>query len=115
MVAVCSESIIHPLAVKAAREHVPAPGELARMGAYFKTLGDPTRLRILYALARGELCVCDLGTVLGMSVSAVSHQLSLLRQQRLVDFRRDGKVVYYRLDDSHVKRVLASQRVHLAE
>jgi len=115
VVAVCRESVIHPRAVKAAREHVPAAVVLSSMGAYFKTLGDPTRLRILYALSRGELCVCDLSAALGMTVSAISHQLSLLRQQRLVRFRREGKVVYYRLDDLHVKRVLASQRAHLAE
>lgn len=115
MVAVCSETIIHPQAVKTAQEGLPASEELLEMGTYFKTLGDPTRLKILYALYKGELCVCDLSVTLGMTVSAVSHQLSVLRQAHLVTFRREGKVVFNRLHDDHVKRILQSLRVHLAE
>lgn len=115
MTAVCSETIIHPQAVKTAQRSLPAPEELMGMGAYFKILGDPTRLKILYALYEGELCVCDLGAALGMTVSAVSHQLSVLRHAHLVTFRREGKVVFYRLDDEHVKRILHSLRTHLAE
>lgn len=115
MTAVCSETIIHPRAVKVAQQNLPASEELSQMGTYFKILGDPTRLKILYALNKGELCVCDLSVALGMSVSAISHQLSVLRQAHLVMFRRDGKVVFYKLHDGHVKRILQSLRVHLAE
>ena len=115
MVGVCSETVIHPRAVKAAQGSLPTPEELLQMGSYFKVLGDPTRLRILYALEKGELCVCDLSVALQMTVSAISHQLSMLRQGHLVSSRREGKVVYYRLDDDHVKRVLGSLRAHLAE
>ena len=115
MPAVCRETIIHPQAVKAAQENLPAPEELLEMGTYFKILGDPTRLKILYALYKGELCVCDLSVTLGMTVSAISHQLAVLRQAHLVRFRREGKVVFYRLEDDHVKSVLGSLRVHLAE
>jgi DNA-binding transcriptional ArsR family regulator len=111
----CSERVIHPIAVKKARAAVPGREELSGMGDFFKVLGDPTRLSILYALLKEELCVCDLGMVLGMSVSAVSHQLSVLRQARLVSFRRDGKVIFYSPSDSHVENVLESVRVHLAE
>jgi ArsR family transcriptional regulator, lead/cadmium/zinc/bismuth-responsive transcriptional repressor len=82
---------------------------------FFKVLGDGTRLRILHALLGGELCVCDLGETLDMSVSAVSHQLSVLKNARLVNHRRDGKVVYYTLSDSHVSTVLRSVRTHLGE
>lgn len=115
MAAVCSETIIHPRAVKTAQENLPGSEELSEMGGYFKILGDPTRLKILYALYKGELCVCDLSVTLEMTVSAISHQLALLRQAHLVTFRREGKVVFYRLDDDHVKRVLRSLRLHLAE
>jgi DNA-binding transcriptional ArsR family regulator len=115
MTAVCSETIIHPEAVKAAQGNLPASEELREMGTYFKILGDPTRLKILYALYKGELCVCDLSVTLAMTVSAVSHQLAVLRQAHLVTYRREGKVVFYRLEDAHVKGVLRSLRVHLAE
>ncbi len=113
--AACSERIVHPAAVKSAQRQLPEPRELSEISVFFKALGDPTRLRILYALFDGELCVCDLGAVLGMSVSAVSHQLAVLKQTRLVDHRRDGKVVYYTLADEHVRRVLTSMRVHLED
>lgn len=76
---------------------------------------DPARLAILAALARSELCVCDISAVLGLSVSAASHRLALLRAQRLVSFRREGKVVYYSLADDHVHDVLRFIREHLAE
>jgi DNA-binding transcriptional ArsR family regulator len=112
---VCSETIIHPQAVKTAKINIPAAEEITALGGYFKMLGDPTRLKILYALYGGELCVCDLGSVLGMTVSAVSHQLSALRQAHMVTFRRDGKVVFYKLHDNHVKRILQSLRIHLSE
>ncbi len=115
MTATCSEKIIHPLAVKSAQHGIPDQGELLALGDFFKVLGDPTRLKILHALLSGELCVCDLAVVLSMSVSAVSHQLSVLKQARLVEYRRDGKVVYYRLCDHHVEGLLESTRAHLSE
>jgi DNA-binding transcriptional ArsR family regulator len=94
---------------------IPISVELEGMGYFFKTLGDETRLKIVHALQAGELCVCDLSEALGMSVSAVSHQLSILRGARLVSHRREGKVVYYSLSDGHVRGVLRSIRTHLAE
>jgi ArsR family transcriptional regulator len=115
MTAMSSERIVHPGAVKSALEQLPEPQELSGISMFFKALGDPTRLKILYALFDGELCVCDLSAVLGMSVSAVSHQLAVLKQARLVGHRRDGKVVYYALADEHVRRVLTSMRVHLED
>ncbi len=115
MAAACSELVIHPGAVRAARAAVPDPAELLAMGGYLKAIGDPTRLKILSALARAELCVCDLGAVLGMSVSAVSHQLAQLRGQKLVRSRREGKAVYYSLADHHVSGLLRSVREHLGE
>ena len=111
----CSTRVIHPQAVEAGRANLPQPDQLAGMEGFFKALGDSTRLRILHALLAGELCVCDLSETLGMSVSAGSHQLSVLKAARLVSHRRDGKIIYYSLSDDHVSAVLESMRVHLAE
>jgi ArsR family transcriptional regulator len=94
---------------------LPRQDELDAMEQFFKVLGDSTRLRILHALLAGELCVCDLGETLSMSVSAVSHQLAVLKTARLVRNRRDGKVVYYSLSDDHVTSLLESMRTHLSE
>ena len=82
---------------------------------YFKGLADQNRLRILNLLLHGELCVCDIGAVLGMSQSAVSHQLAVLRAARLVAFRREGKTVYYRLADDHVGLLLEVGLGHASE
>lgn len=110
-----SASVIHPEAVSAGKGMLPRQRELEGMEAFFKVLGDSTRLRILHALLAGELCVCDLGQALSMSVSAVSHQLAVLKSARLVRNRRDGKVVYYSLSDDHVTSLLESMRAHLSE
>jgi DNA-binding transcriptional ArsR family regulator len=104
-----------PEAVREARTMLPGPGELDGMEGFFKVLGDATRLRILHALLPGELCVGDLSETLRMSVSAVSHQLAVLKSARLVNHRRDGKIVFYALIDHHVSGVLRSIRRHLAE
>ncbi|HHX87523.1 MAG TPA: winged helix-turn-helix transcriptional regulator [Firmicutes bacterium] len=87
--------------------------EVERLAATFKVLGDPTRIRILYALSRQELCVCDLAAVLNMTSSAVSHQLRVLRGSRLVKLRKEGKVVYYSLDDRHVVELFARGLEHI--
>ena len=89
--------------------------QLAATAAIFKVLGDPTRLRLLFALLEEELCVCDLAEFIVASQSAVSHQLRLLRTARLVKFRREGKMIYYRLDDEHVRRLLKEGLVHAEE
>ena len=81
----------------------------------FKILGDPTRVRIAFALAREELCVCDLANLLGVSQSAVSHSLRTLRQMKLVRFRREGKIAYYTLDDEHIARLIDEGFRHVEE
>jgi ArsR family transcriptional regulator len=81
----------------------------------FKILGDPTRVKILYALAREELCVCDIAALLGMSLPAISHHLRLLRNLRLVKHRKVGRIVYYSLDDDHVKELLEVGIEHARE
>ncbi|OHD72325.1 MAG: hypothetical protein A2177_05475 [Spirochaetes bacterium RBG_13_68_11] len=102
-------------AVRKAREAVPGPEPLAALGEFFKLVGDPTRLGILHALTPGVLCVQDLSEALGMSESATSHQLALLRRARMVKARRAGRSVYYGLSDRHVRQLVDAARVHLAE
>ena len=81
----------------------------------FKLLGDPTRVKIVFALSREELCVCDLANLLGVSQSAVSHSLRALRQMRLVRFRKEGKIAYYALDDEHIAHLLDEGFRHVEE
>jgi len=87
----------------------------AAVAETFKVLGDPTRVRILDALGRAELCVCDLATLLGSSESAVSHQLRLLRTLRLVRSRRSGRLVFYALDDQHITDLMRQTLLHVRE
>jgi ArsR family transcriptional regulator len=106
---------MHIAAVRAGKARIPSGDDIERIGFFFKVLGDGTRLRILYALLSGELCVCELGQTLDMGVSAVSHQLAVLKRARLVRYRRDGKEIYYSLADEHVGSLLGSTRTHIAE
>lgn len=99
---VCDDRIVHVVAVRAARAALPGRNTLAGLADVFAALSDPTRLRIVAALARQELCVCDLAAAIGTSESAVSHQLRGLRSLGLVRPRREGRLVYYALDDAHV-------------
>ncbi len=93
-----------------------APEEhLFQLAEIFKAMGDPTRARILHALSIEELCVCDIASLLGMSHSAVSHQLRLLRTTKLVRYRKEGKVVYYSLLDSHVQCLFEEGLRHVTE
>jgi DNA-binding transcriptional ArsR family regulator len=87
----------------------------AALAATFSVLGDPTRVRLLDALARGELCVCELAELIGSSDSAVSHQLRLLRSLRLVRSRRSGRMIFYSLDDEHIRQLLDQSRRHIEE
>ncbi len=106
-------------------DHTGAMGDVAgkmpnevlirALADFFKMFGDPTRARILWALDQAELCVCDLGEILGMSKSAVSHQLGTLRRANLVKFRRVGKNVFYSLKDNHVKSILEVGMEHIQE
>jgi DNA-binding transcriptional ArsR family regulator len=112
---ICGCSVLHEDLVAAARKSSPAVSSLEKLGELFKLFGDPTRLRILSSLAATELCVCDLGEVLGMSQSSISHQLAQLRAAHLVKTRRAGKVVFYSLDDAHVGEILKVGLDHISE
>lgn len=103
----CDVRVVHPDKVAAARDLVPSPATAARLADQFKLLSDPGRVRMIYALLEaGELCVCDLAAVIGATESATSHQLRQLRSARLVTFRKEGRVAYYRIDDAHIRLLL---------
>lgn len=109
----CEIVHVHPEGVRRAREALPDADAASDLAALFGALGDPSRVRLLAALAAGPLCVCDLAAVLGMTQSAVSHQLRLLRALGLVRARREGKLVWYALDDNHVRALLAVGAEHV--
>ncbi|MCR5632234.1 MAG: metalloregulator ArsR/SmtB family transcription factor [Eubacterium sp.] len=94
---------------------MPAEEYLYDLADLFRIFGDTTRIRILYSLFDGELCVGDISTILGMSQSSVSHQLRILKDSKLVKFRRDGKSIFYSLDDDHVRSILDLGMEHLEE
>lgn len=111
----CEVACVHPEAVLRVRAALPDPAYVDAASALLKVVADPTRLRLLSALNIEELCVCDLAAVVGLSESAVSHQLRLLRAHRLVAFRKAGRVVYYRLLDQHVNSLIRSALDHAQE
>ncbi|WP_296627655.1 metalloregulator ArsR/SmtB family transcription factor [uncultured Negativibacillus sp.] len=107
----CQERHHHQLAYL--KNKMPTQQEMETVAELFKVFGDPTRLKLLAALLGQEMCVCDLSDLLGISQSAVSHQLRLLRASRLVKNRREGKSVFYSLDDDHVATILAQGMEHV--
>jgi DNA-binding transcriptional ArsR family regulator len=111
----CEENVIHPDAVEQVRQKLPPDEVLYDLAELFKIFGDSTRVKILYALLARELCVCDLAKLMEVSQSAVSHQLRVLKNSKLVKFRREGKTVYYSLADEHVVRVLSQGMEHIME
>lgn len=111
----CQERILHLDNVKQAINSIPDSDTLQSLTDIFKALSDMNRLKIVIALASCELCVCDLAAVCGSSESAVSHQLRILRNLRIVRHRRDGKVVFYRLDDEHVNSLITQSLEHAIE
>lgn len=112
---VCQVACIDPPKVERVRRDMKAPQAVDDLAQTFKLLGDPTRLRIVHALSREELCVCDLAAVLGMSQSVTSHSLRALRQLRLVRLRREGKIAFYSLDDAHIQSLVVKGFRHVEE
>ncbi|BDP44703.1 transcriptional regulator (plasmid) [Deinococcus aetherius] len=112
---VCEVACVHPEAVARARSTQPDASCVEDATGLLKVVADPTRFRILSALNTGELCVCDLAAVVGISESAVSHQLRLLRAHRLVTFRKEGRIAYYRLLDQHITELISSAVDHVRE
>ncbi|MCX6133658.1 MAG: metalloregulator ArsR/SmtB family transcription factor [Ignavibacteriales bacterium] len=105
----------HQAAIRTAKKGLAAELTIVEMAETFKVLGDQTRLKIVLALSKQELCVLDIATVVGMSESAVSHQLRLLKSLRLVKQRKDGKLVFYSLDDEHIEDLLRVASRHSEE
>ena len=112
---VCSETCIHQDKLDLVRKNMPDEEELYDLAEFFKIFADSTRIRILFVLFETPLCVCDLAEALGMKQPAVSYQLRILKQARLVKSRREGRTVYYSLSDDHVRGIIAMGRDHLAE
>ena len=113
--AVCGVIAIDEKKVNAVRKLMPGKTEVDKTAETFKILGDPTRLKIVMALMKEELCVCDISALIGVSVSAISHQLRLLRGMRLVKYRKEGKMVYYSIDDEHIDNIISETLVHVSE
>jgi len=111
----CDETVIHCEEIKNVRSKMPAEADLDEMAELFKVFGDPTRAKIISALSIGELCVCDIAALLSMTSSAISHQLRILRQARIIRSRRDGKTVYYKLDDEHISSMFVTAYAHVSE
>src|SRR5213594_3227051 len=111
----CEVTCINPNKVRSLARSLPRTSAVERIAGIFQIMDDPSRLKILYCVSQGDVCVCDLSAVLGMNVSAVSHQLRLLRTLNLVTFRRDGRVVYYSLSDEHVRQLMKMSLEHELE
>jgi len=109
----CSCSVIHEDIVNKVKKVMPEEEKLYDLAELFKVFGDTTRIKILHALFEEEMCVCDIAALLGMNQSAISHQLRVLKQAGLVKFRKEGKVVYYSLDDEHVENIFEQGFIHI--
>ena len=111
----CQIRVVHLEKVEQARKEAISDRDLARLSLTYRVLGDPNRLKIVMVLRKVEMCVCDLAAFTGLSESAVSHQLRRLKDLALVKGRRDGQIIYYSLDDDHVKELLEVGLAHVRE
>ena len=110
---ICDCRAINEAAVEKVKKKMPSEGEMESLAAFYKVLGDNTRCKIIFALLEGEMCVCDLSALLSMTKSAVSHQLSKMRECKVVNCRREGKEIYYSLDDAHVSVIFELSLTHI--
>ncbi|MEG1144124.1 MAG: metalloregulator ArsR/SmtB family transcription factor [Clostridium sp.] len=111
----CDFYQVHDDVVKAVQEKMPDDDALYDLAEIFKVFGDSTRIKILYVLFESEMCVCDIAQLLNMTQSAISHQLRILKQSKLVKSRREGKAVFYSLADGHVRTIMNQGIEHIAE
>ena len=109
----CEIDYVNEVQVKRVQKLMPDPGTVNQVTEIFASLSDPTRARVLFALSKAELCVCDVAALLGMSVSAVSHQLRVLRHLGLVKYRKAGRMAFYSLDDEHASTLLDQALEHV--
>ncbi|MFZ5945891.1 MAG: ArsR/SmtB family transcription factor [Bacillota bacterium] len=110
---ICDVTCIHHDIVRKVKEDFLGEEDIQKLSAIFKAFGEPTRYKILHCLKQSEMCVCDISAILEMSQSAISHQLRVLRNLRLVKYRKDGKNVFYSLDDEHIFRILDEGLEHI--
>ena len=115
MIVCCESHEVHKDLLKIVNEKLPSETELYDLAELFKVFGDSTRIRILFVLFEAEVCVCDLAEALGMTQSAISHQLRILKQNKLVKNRREGKSIFYSLADEHVRTIIAQGCEHIEE
>ena len=111
----CEACELHTAQIERTRENMPPEAELYELSDFFKVLGDSTRMKILFAIDGGPLCVCDIASLLGMTKSAVSHQLKILRQNALVTYKKVGKNVFYEPADEHVRDIIEKSLEHIRE
>ena len=111
----CGYLCVHEDVVAKVKEEMPCDEHLYDLAELFKVFGDSTRIRILYALFESEMCVCDIAQLLGMTQSAISHQLRILKGSKLVKYRREGKTVFYSLADGHVRTIINQGLEHVEE
>ncbi len=107
--------VLHPDLISSVNEEMPDEEMLYDLAELFRIFGDSTRIKILYVLFEAEMCVCDIAELLNMTQSAISHQLRVLKQSKLVKFRREGKTVFYSLADEHVRTIIGMGMEHLCE
>lgn len=111
----CDCSVIHEDIVNQVIDKMPEEEALYDLAELFKVFGDSTRIKILWALDESEMCVCDIAYLLNMTQSAISHQLRVLKQAKLVKNRKEGKIVFYSLDDEHINQIFELGLIHIAE
>ena len=111
----CDCNVIHQESVDKVLKKLPDEDTFNKLADLFKLIGDTTRCRILFALDQDEMCVCDLAVLFNVSQSAISHQLRVLKAARLVKFRRSGKIIYYSLEDEHIKHIFDEGLKHITE
>lgn len=112
---ICEENILHEDIIARVRENMPSSDKVMRVSELFKVFGDITRSNIICVLFQAEMCVCDIANILGMTQSAISHQLRILKASRLVKYRREGKAVFYSLDDEHISEIFNLAMNHVSE
>lgn len=111
----CDCEVVHSDVLEQVKKQIPEENDIYDLADFFKVLGDSTRAKIMWALDLHEMCVCDLAVLLNMTKSAISHQLSTLKENNLVKFRREGKMVFYSLSDYHVKEIFEKGMEHIKE
>lgn len=108
-------TVLHEDVVNEVKKKIPQDEMIYDLAEFFKVFADSTRMKIIFALMENELCVCDIANIVQTTQSAISHQLRLLKQSKLVKFRKEGKVVYYSLDDEHISQIVKKGREHIEE